>query len=245
MSYRRKEKREKIASRPHWTELMPGIAVDCVIFGYHAGELKVLVLEYKNTELCALPGGFVRKQEDLDDAAKRVLSERTGLRDIYLSQFYTFGSLARHDTAPMEKIMKQNDMVPDAEHFLMQRFISVGYYALVDYKKAELHPGPLFESCSWYDANDLPGLMQDHQHIAEKALGSLRGNMNSRIAGLNLLQEVFTMADLKQLYETILGKKLSRTGFHRKMINSGLLERLGKKKTGKSHRSPYLYRFAR
>lgn len=232
--------------QPHdinWDQFMPGISIDCVIFGYHDKELKVLILEYKQTELFALPGGFIKKDEALNEAAKRVLMERTGLTNIYLKQFHTFGSLERADQDPMKTVLTQNDVTFDRNHFLLQRFISVSYYALVDFKKVEPVADPLSDSCKWIDIDELPDLMQDHNDICKKAHDHLKKSIEHEVVGLNLLSETFTMADLQSLHESILGKKLHRTGFHRKMMLSGNLKRIGKMKTGKAHRSPYLYKF--
>ncbi|MEX0647222.1 MAG: NUDIX domain-containing protein [Balneolaceae bacterium] len=229
---------------PDWDHFLNGISIDCVIFGYHQKELKILILEYKQINTYALPGGFIKNDENLNEAAKRVLAERTGLKDIYLNQFHTFGDLSRHDPEPMKNLIKKSGMNFPDDHWLFQRFITVGYYALVDFNKATPVPGPFSDRCEWYDVNDLPELMQDHRLIVEKALGELRDNIDHKAVGLNLLDNVFTMGELKDLYETISGKKLNRTSFHRKMMKSGRLKRLGKKSTGKAHRSPYLYRFA-
>ncbi len=227
-----------------WDQFLPGLAVDCVIIGYHERELKILVMEYQNTNLYALPGGFIKKTEDLNEAAHRVLKERTGLDDIYLKQFHTFGKRGRNDTGAMKIIMESNGIEPEEDHWLLRRFVSVGYVALVDYKKVDPKAGFFSDACAWYDIDSLPSLIQDHENIVKKALLYLRNHVDSELIGANLLVDTFTMKDLQKLHETILGERLNRTGFHRKMINSGYLERLGKKKTGKAHRSPYLYRFS-
>lgn len=228
---------------PDWDQFLKGISIDCVIFGYHQKKLKILILEYKQINIYALPGGFIKSDENLNEAAKRVLAERTGLKEIYLNQFHTFGKLSRHDPQPMKKLIKKSGGNLPNDHWLFQRFITVGYYALVDFNKTTPVPEPLSDRCKWYDVNDLPELMQDHRLIVEKALDELRDNIDHKAVGLNLLDEVFTMGELKDLYETISGMKLNRTSFHRKMLQSGRLKRLGKKNTGKAHRSPYLYRF--
>ncbi len=226
-----------------WEGFMPGVAIDCVIFGYHEKVLKILILEYKETDFFALPGGFVRKDENLDEAARRVLYERTKLRDISLNQFFTFGSLKRFNPKPMRIVMQKNGLEPTKDHFLLQRFVSTGYSALVDFKEAKPIADFLSDSCRWYDIHHLPSLLWDHEQIIQKALESLRENIDHRAVGLNLLDDEFTMRELRNLYETILGKELNRSGFHRKMINSGRLDRIGKKNTGEAHRAPYLYRF--
>lgn len=237
------EKKISTSKNVDWDNYMAGISIDCVIFGYHEGNLKILALEYKKTGLFALPGGFIKKNQSLNGAAEHVLFKRTGLSNIYLIQFHTFGSLERSDPGPMKELMKNNNLKLPSDHWLFQRFISVGYYSLVDYKKAEPVPDMFSDSCKWYDVHELPELILDHQHIFNKAFEQLRENIDHKAVGLNLLDKTFTMAELKTLYETILDKKLHRTGFHRKMMNSGRLKRLGKKKTGKAHRSPFLYRF--
>ncbi|WP_234570788.1 NUDIX hydrolase [Rhodohalobacter sp. 614A] len=227
-----------------WDKYQPGLAIDCVIVGYHERELKILIMEYENTDLYALPAGFIEKNEDLDTAASRALYERTGLKDIYLSQFHTFGKSDRNDTEAMEIIMRSNGLDFDKDHWLLRRFVSVGYVALVDYKKVKPTAGFLSSQCSWCDLDSIPPLIQDHQKIIDKAILYLRDHVDDKLLGANLLVDTFTMKDLQKLHETILGEKLHRTGFHRKMMDSGHLERLGKKKTGKAHRSPYLYRFS-
>ncbi|MDZ7719835.1 MAG: NUDIX domain-containing protein [Balneolaceae bacterium] len=227
----------------NWDKYLPGLAIDCVIVGYHERELKILIMEYENTDLYALPGGFIEKEEDLDNAASKVLYERTGLKNIYLNQFHTFGKHDRNDTEAMKIIMKNNGIAFDENHWLLHRFVSVGYVALVDYKAVNPSPGIMSSKCTWFDLDSIPPLIQDHQKIIDQALLYLKNHVDDRLLGANLLVDTFTMKDLQKLHETILGKRLHRTGFHRKMMDSGHLKRLGKKKTGKAHRSPYLYRF--
>lgn len=222
---------------------MPGLAIDAVIFGFHDNCLKILLLEYEHTNLFALPAGFVKKEEDLNNAARRVLLERTGLNNIYLDQFYVFGNRNRHNPAPLQKIMKANGLTPQEDHWLLRRFLTVGYYALVDYTRAVPIPDQLSDRCEWYELNNLPELMLDHKDIVQKALDTLRANLDQKLIGFNLMPETFTMQDLQSLYETVLGEKLLRTSFQRKMLNLGILERFEKKYSGGAHKAPYLYRF--
>ncbi|WP_026631559.1 NUDIX hydrolase [Dyadobacter alkalitolerans] len=222
---------------------LPGIAIDTVIFGFHKNELKVLLLTYKNTGFFALPGGFVHEDEDINQAARRILLHRTGLEDIFLEQFYTFGEKSRHDTEPLKKIMAARGFVPDDKHWLLARFVSVGYYALVDFTKAIPKPDSISDSCEWFNLTELPKLMQDHEHILAKALQTIQLDLDHKLIGFNLLPEQFTMGELQGLYETILNKKLLRAAFQRKMLGLGILERIAKKWTGGAHKAPYLYRF--
>ena len=224
---------------------LPGLAIDAVIFGFHRHQLKILLLAYRNTGLFALPGGFIREHENLNDAARRMLTERTGLTDIYLEQFYTFGDCDRHDPQPLRMILEGKGITPTHDHWLLRRFVTVGYYALIDFSKAVPLSDALADSCAWYELDDLPPLMLDHARIVQKALETLRANLDRTVVGLNLLPDTFTMADLQRLYETILNQKLHRSGFQRKMLSVGLLERIEKKYSGGAHKAPYLYRFAK
>jgi 8-oxo-dGTP diphosphatase len=222
---------------------LPGLAIDTVIFGFHDNELKVLLLSYKYTGLYALPGGFVHVDEDVNEAARRVLFSRTGLTNIFLDQFYVFGDKSRHDTTPLKTIMEARGFTPTDDHWLLKRFVSVGYYALVDFTQAIPTPDSISDSCDWFGLDDLPTLMQDHRQIIDKALQTLQANLDHKLIGFNLLSENFTMGDLQRLYETVLNKKLIRAAFQRKMLSMGILERVAKKWTGGAHKAPYLYRF--
>jgi len=232
-------------TRTTGTDFMHGLAVDAVIFGFHDHHLKVLLMRYNKTGVVALPGGFIHKTENLNDAANRIVSERTGLKDIYLEQFYVFGDYGRSDPQPMKDILTANNIKHDDNHWLLQRFISIGYYALVDFTKVIPKPDTIFDSCDWYDLGDIPQLMQDHNSIIQKALKSLRTDLDNKLIAFNLVQEEFTLGDLQILYETILDKKLLRPAFQRKMLSLGILERVAKKWTGAAHKAPYLYRFSK
>lgn len=222
---------------------LPGLAIDTVIFGFHDNQLKVLLLSYKNSLLYALPGGFIHDNEDVNQAARRVLESRTSLTDIYLEQFYVFGNYSRYDPTPLKAIMKARGYEPPHDHWLLKRFVSIGYYALVDFTKAMPTPDEISDSCNWYSLDELPVLMQDHRQIIDKALGTLQSNLDQKLIGFNLMTDEFTMGDLQSLYETILNKKLIRAAFQRKMLGLGILERIAKKWTGGAHKAPYLYKF--
>ena len=222
---------------------MPGLAIDAVIFGFHDNQLKVLLMQYKTSGIFALPGGFIHKEENLDDAAHRVVSERTGLKNIYLEQFYVFGDTDRSNPAPMKTIMTAIGLPHDDSHWLLQRFISVGYYALVDFTKVAPMPDKIFDGCAWYALAEIPALMQDHEQIIKKALESLRANLDNKLVAFNLMPGEFTMNDMQTLYETILDRKLLRPAFQRKILSLNILERIAKKWTGGAHKAPYLYKF--
>lgn len=225
-------------------DYLPGISIDCVIFGFHDNQLKILLLNFKNTNWFAVPGGFIKESENLEEAAQRILEERTGLSNIYLEQFYVFGDRDRRDNDELKALMKAvdgTDLSPN--HYLMSRFLSIGFYALIDFTKANPTPDSISESCEWYEIDAIPTLIYDHTKMVGKALETLRFFLDEKLIGFNLLPEVFTMNDLQNLYETILDKKLLRTNFQRKMLSLGILERLDKKMTGAANKAPYLYRF--
>ncbi|RXK50811.1 NUDIX hydrolase [Aquirufa rosea] len=224
---------------------LPHISVDCVIFGFHENQLKVLLLKFKNTDVWSLSGGFVKANEDIDQAASRVLFERTGLKDIYLEQFYTFGDVKRNVDAIQqhEKIQAQIGESRIDTSFLSERYVSVGYYALVDFSKVKVNLDQMSDQFSWNDINDIPNMFLDHSAIVEKALERLRWSLDQKLLAFNLLGETFTMSELQQVYETILGKKLVRTNFQRKILSMDILVRLEKRFLGGAHKAPYEYRF--
>lgn len=224
-------------------DFLPAVAIDTVIFGVHERGLKVLLLQYKNTNVFALPGGFLMQKDNLYDAAQRVLTDRTGLPGMYLEQFHTFGDYSRYDPSFLDQILEGRGIKAPADHFLFRRFISVGYYALVDFTNVIPATDSLADSCNWYDLKELPVLIQDHNQIIAKALLTLQEDLDKKLIGFNLLPEVFTMGELQVVYETILQTPLLRTSFQRKMLKPGMLEKVEKKFTGGAHKAPYLYRF--
>lgn len=216
---------------------LPHVSTDCVIFGFHDNQLKVLLLKWKDSGPWCLPGGFVKRDESLDDSAKRVLNERTGLENIYLRQFQVFGDPDR------ERGKKSFQEIGSAKSWIMERFITVGYWALVEFSKVTPRPDWLSEDCKWFHIHRIPKLLYDHNSIAAKALEALRISLNDHPVGYNLLPEKFTMPDLQRLYETILDTSLDRRNFQKKMLSLDVLERLAERKTGGAHKAPFLYQF--
>ncbi len=243
----RKQRKRMEKKRKTGENIMDGsgflkhIAYDSVVFGFSGDKLKILIMEYHNTGLFALPGGFVRLQEDLDAAVRRGLKERTGLDNIFLEQFHAFGNTRRFQPRVMKKILLANGHQPADDNWMLDRFISIAYYALINYENVVPHPDALSDSCTWYDVNKLPKLMLDHADIVEKALQTLRANLDRKLVGLNLLPAKFTMKELQNVYEAILGQRLRRTSFQRTMLASGILKRHEKQFLGKANRAPYTY----
>lgn len=180
--------------------------------------------------------------EDLNSAVRRGLKERTGLDNVFLEQFYTFGDVSRFKPEFMQTILEANGGINEYG-WMMDRFVSVAYYALINYDDVELTPDIISESCDWYDLDDLPVLIFDHKQILDKALATLRANLETKLMGVNLLPPMFTMKDLQKVYEAILGEKLHRGAFQRKILGMNLLKRHEKQFSGAAHKAPFLYSF--
>lgn len=228
------------------------LAIDCVIFGYQDRELKVLIskLNFKG-DIYSLPSGFIFQNEGIDEAAHRILEERTGISNIFLEHFKNFGQAQRTNKALLESIIEQNreqflgEIKLSEEDFewLTSRFISLGYYALVDINKVTPTKTDLDESLEWYNIHEIPTMMMDHKEMIDKALESLKLNLDKNIIILNLLPDTFIMKEVQDLYETIFEETYARNNFQKKILDLNVLERLEKKFTGAQNKAPYLYRF--
>jgi len=200
---------------------------DCVIFGFHEGEIKVLLIErneYPFKGWWALPGFFVEQTETIDDAVKRILFEHTGLRGIYMEQLYTFGDLKRHPQG---------------------RVITVAYYALLRLQEqSNLKPHSNYvRQAVWHSMNNLPDLAFDHKNIIERSIEKIRGKLKYSPIAFELLPEKFTLTQLQQVYEAIWGYKLDKRNFRKKMLKYDILKELGEKQKGVSYRAAMLYKF--
>jgi 8-oxo-dGTP diphosphatase len=133
---------------------------------------------------------------------------------------------------------------PSADHWIVSRVVSIGYVALVDFAKAGLTPDAFSDECRWWDLNDRPKLLFDHDAMVHLALETVRTQLDYLPLAANLLPEKFTMPELQRLYETVLGKELDRRNFQKRMLDQGFIVRLAERKTGGAHRSPYFYRFS-
>lgn len=223
---------------------LPGQSVDCVIIGYDNHELHVLVLKWKNLNVWSLPGGFISKEEDMNTAATSVLRDRTGLKFPYLDQFYTFGNKDRSSLDVDWKVFAKLGIEAEAmKKWLGQRFITTGYFALVEINECNPQPDFLSDLCEWKPIRDLPELMLDHDLIIKKAINHIKIQINYLPIGISLLPESFTMKKLQKLYEAILDKELDRGNFQRKMLKLGIFIRQEKQLTGAANKAPYLYKF--
>lgn len=204
----------------------PSVTVDCVIFGLdESQQLKVLLIRRKRDPYAnkwALPGGFVQMEESLENAARRELKEETGVENVFMEQLYTFGSLGRDPRG---------------------RVISVAYFALVNLSEHTLRPDTDAEDAAWYSIDDLPELAFDHAVIMKAALDRLRAKLRYQPIGFELLPEHFTLSQLQQLYETVLGvPSLNKRNFRTRIMKMGVLREVGRQ-TNVAHRPAMLFSF--
>lgn len=223
--------------------LIPQLSIDCVIFCFYKSRLKVLLLQGVRQKMFFLPSGFIFQEEDLDAAALRNLKERTGLDQVFLQQFHAFGKASRYYPAQLQSLFSSLDIDSAKAEWLFRRFITIGYYALVDFQQVTLTPDVFTKKYHWADVNDLPLLYMDHAEMIQKALETLKKDIQTQPIGLQLLPNTFTLPELQSLYETVLDRKIDRRNFRKKMLQSHILEPLDKQKVVKGHRSPHLYRF--
>jgi len=230
--------------------ILNSISVDCVIFGFDKSGLRVLLNQIDREALQnALPkqassdqikqiyekhpvltndnywslfGEHVPEQQDLDEFAKDLLFQATGLNDVYLQQINAFGSL---------------DRVP------YTRVITIGYYALINPDYYKLRQSHLAKSLQWFNLNELPTLCFDHETIIQQALNKLRQEVMYHPVGFHLLPEKFTLTEIQSLYEVILNKKMDTRNFRKKLAKMELLIDSGEKQQNVAHRAAKLYQF--
>lgn len=201
------------------------LTVDCVLFGLDEGDLKVLLIQRDLKPFAgkwALPGGFVRLDETLDEAARRELSEETGVRDVFLEQLYTFGEVRRD---PRERV------------------VSVAYYALVTLADHRLAAATDARNAAWFSADEVPSLAFDHAEILAVALRRLKGKVRYEPIGFELLPEKFTLGQLQHLYEVCLEEPIDKRNFRKKILGMGLLVETDEIQQDVAHRAARLYRF--
>lgn len=226
--------------------LNPNVSVDCVIFGFDFEELKVLLIERGRPPApdgklppkeYALPGDLIHNNENLDEAAQRVLSELTGLDNIFLEQFQVFGDPDRVRREYDAWWLKSTRSDPVA------RVITVAYFSLVKLNDYKPQPSSFANNAVWTPVAEVPRLGFDHNLILDKALNTLKNKIVNRPIGFELLPLKFTMSQLQRVYENILGIALDKRNFRRKIFNMDVLEALDEKQKGVPHKPARLYKF--
>jgi 8-oxo-dGTP diphosphatase len=203
------------------------LAVDCVVFGLDETDLKVLLIQRKLAPFqhaWALPGGFVRVDETLDEAARRELQEEAGVTDVYLEQLYTFGDL---DRDPRERV------------------VTVAYYALAKLGDHRIQAATDAMGVGWFALDDLPKLAFDHATIVARAHERLRGKVRYAPIGFELLPPRFSLTQLQRLYEIVLGTELDKRNFRKKILAMDVLVETDELEQNVRHRAARLYRFDR
>jgi 8-oxo-dGTP diphosphatase len=200
------------------------VTVDVVIFTLRADSLQVLLVRRKrwpHEGMWAIPGGFVGRNEALEAAASRKLEEETGLTNVFLEQLYTFGDPGRDPR---------------------RRVITVGYFAAVPGSNVVPRTADDSERVRWWSILDLPQLAFDHAEILSYALTRLRYKLEYTAVGFELLPETFTLTGLQTAYEIVLGERLDKRNFRRKILSAGVIEPTGDYHTGEG-RPAQLYRY--
>lgn len=208
----------------------PALTVDIVVFGVSDdpaySSLRVLLIERKHAPfkgLSALPGGFVNMNETIDKAAYRELREETSIKPSYLEQLYTFGDPKRD---PRERV------------------VSVAYYALVRSTDHQISAGSDAARVTWHEIDRVPQLAFDHKLILSTAIQRLRAKIRYAPIGFDLMPKTFTIGQIRQLYETLLGRKIDGGNFHRAIKKLQILDETGEQQEG-NHRPAALYSFNR
>ena len=204
-------------------------SVDCVIFGYNFKELKVLLIKKREEDpgpyKWGLPGGYLEDDLTLEETARKLLSRLTGIDQVFLQQFGTFSEVDRHPVA---------------------RVITTAFYSLVSPDKYHLKPSWKAYDVKWWAIDNVPGLEFDHNKLLSRGLKKLRKDAKSKPIGLNLMPEKFTLPQLENMYEVILGTELEQRNFRKKPFKLDIIDKLPEKlhkMDGKAGRKPNLYKF--
>lgn len=201
------------------------VAVDHCIFTILDDQLQLLLIQMRKapyTGMWALPGGLIQHEESLDAAAARILSEETGVSEVYLEQLYTFGH-------------------PERDPF--GRVVSVAYFALMHAQGTTLRTQPKYAAVQWWPAAHLPGLAYDHTAIVAYARQRLEWKLAYTNISWSLLPTHFALTELQKVYEAVLGRRLDKRNFRKKILSLGLIEAVGEKAMRGAHRPAMLYRF--
>jgi len=200
------------------------LSVDCIIFGFEEGKLKILIGRRKmdpGRGEWSLYGGFVASDESVDDAATRTLYELTGLRNLFMRQVGAFGNV---DRDPGERV------------------VSIAYYALINVKDYD-DDLRIKHGVEWMDINDIPQLYSDHNEMVRKARKMMKQKLSQEPVGFRLLPSLFTLTQLQRLYEAVNGEELDKRNFRKRIKDMDFIEKTDLiDKTG-SKRGAYLYRF--
>lgn len=202
----------------------PAVTTDIVIFTIRQDELKVLLIKRAlppHRNQWALPGGFIKMEESLEEGARRELEEETGVTGVYLEQLYTFG---RPDRDPRERV------------------ITVAYLALIPANRLEIKAGSDAADALWFNTKELPDLAFDHKRILKVAHERLVAKVDYSTIGLQFMPKTFTLSELQHVYEVILGERIDKRNFRKRILSLNLIKDTGKEHKAGAHRPAKLYR---
>ncbi|WP_337385771.1 NUDIX hydrolase [Prevotella sp.] len=200
------------------------VSVDCIVFGFDEGELRVLMGKRKmdpGRGQWSLYGGFVGANESVNDAARRVLYALTGLKDLYMKQVGAYGDVDRDPGA---------------------RVISISYYSMInvaDYDQAQQQE----HDVAWVNIEQLPEMYSDHRKMVLKARRMMQEKISHEPIGFNLLPELFTLSQLQQVYEAVNGEEVDKRNFRKRIKEMDFIEKTDQIDKLTSKRGAYLYRF--
>jgi ADP-ribose pyrophosphatase YjhB (NUDIX family) len=226
-------------------EYLRNVSVDNVIFGYHEKELKVLLQQPFVSGKWTVTGGYIKKTESIEEAAKRIACGRTGLKGLFLQKFSSFGDPHRvaDNGFTAAHLSKMTGTTVPADAWIFDYFVSIAFYTLTEFSKVAVKKAATEADCRWWPVHELPEMMFDHKYIIAEALKALRLHIAHFPIGYELLPEKFTLPELRNLYETILGKSLDDRNFTKKLLAIGIIIKLNETKKIGAHRSPFLYKF--
>jgi 8-oxo-dGTP diphosphatase len=219
---------------------LANLSIDMVIIGYGDNALKCLLL--KIGEKWLLPGGFIESDESVDESAQIILKQRTGIENAYLKFLSVFGDKNRQFKNVMKEFFEKTGMEWREDYWFNNRFVSLAYYSLVNMDKTHPSVGHFDEAFAWFDFDELPKMWMDHKSIVNTARQRLKEDIPHEQMTYNLLPKKFTMPELHQLHQVILEEKIDRSRFQKKMLATGMFERLPKLEKSTPGRNPYQYR---
>lgn len=205
--------------------VIQNISIDCVIYSYHEEKLNVLLVKHAEGASAGewgLPGGYVNNDENINDAAARILKLHTGLDNVFLEQLKAFGEVNRYPR---------------------RRVITISYFALIKYSDVKIKAGASVFQAEWFSLHKHPDLIFDHQEILDFGNQRLRHMVRHEPIGFNLLPTEFTLFQLQSLYEAILNTTFDKPNFRRKLLKMKFLVDTNKKQENVSHRAANLFYF--
>jgi 8-oxo-dGTP diphosphatase len=224
--------------------LLSNVSVDCVVFGFDSKDLIVFLIERnfaKDGIVYAdlkLPGDLIRSNEDPLDSARRILKEKTGLSNIYMKQFMSFGSPDRLKRKERDLEWLRQIEYPE------ENIISIAYYSLIDMSEQRIGKLSINDNVRCCPVNEINDLVMDHMDILKSAVEYLRSELLNQPIAFELLPEKFTLSQMQKLYEVILGKTFDKRNFRKKFANMKYLIPLNEKQVGVAHSPARLYFFS-